>query len=140
MAFRNPFRPGTVSHAAVRHAQLSRRRALAQATAARAKAPEARRRAQRRAAGARAALRTIETRIEFRASLKKQDQKELDTFSISKQNQLIAILEKYPSLVPPEMPDPFSGSGRSAAWRLFYATRKWVIVRHGRRSEYRRFG
>jgi hypothetical protein len=66
---RNPYRPGTASYARFREAALKRKSALAQATAARSKAPETGRRAKRRAAAAQRGLRAIEAREEFRSKL-----------------------------------------------------------------------
>jgi len=122
---RNPYRPGTPAYAQTRRAELNRRRALAEATAARAKKPEARQRAQRRASAARRDIRQIEARAEFRAALNDHDRAVFNALSINEQDRFRAAVQRYPEHVPSSDPDPFDGrpSLRGSLWRLYYATR-----------------
>jgi hypothetical protein len=120
---RNPYRPGTVSYARFREAALKRRAALAAANAIRAKKPEARRRAKKLASAAKRALRAVERRSEFRSKLNEPDRHTFDRWSILKQEQLLRVTEAYPSGVPADAPDPFTGPQRSPSWRLYYSTR-----------------
>jgi hypothetical protein len=126
---RNPYRPGTVSYARFRTAILKRRAALAQATAARAKAPEKRRRAKQRATAARRALRGIETREEFRSKLNEDDRAVFKRMPITRQERLLKIQREYPESVPRDLPDPFAGPQREALWRLSYSTRAGIRLR-----------
>src|SRR5689334_13122940 len=109
MARRNPYRRGSPSYERERRAELSRRRALAEATAARATKPETRQRAQRRASAARRDLRRIEARAEFRAALNDRDRGVFNTLSIKEQDRFRAAVQRYPEHVPPSDPDPFDG-------------------------------
>jgi hypothetical protein len=122
---RNPYRPGTRSYATFRQSELNRRRALAEATAARAKKPEARHRAQRRASAARRDIRQIEARTEVRAALNDRDRAVFNALSITEQDRFRAAVQRYPEQVPPSEPDPFDGrpSLRGSLWRLYYSTR-----------------
>jgi hypothetical protein len=125
MARCNPYRPGTQSYAAFRQSELNRRRALAEATAARAKNSGARRRAQRRAASARRGIRAIEARREFRELLSDRDRSVFNALSITEQDRFRAAVQRYPEHVPPSDPDPFDGRPffRGSLWRLYYSTR-----------------
>jgi hypothetical protein len=129
MARRSPYRPGTASYARAREAQLRRRAALARATAGRAKTAEGRRRAQQRAAAAQRGLRAIEARQEFRSQLRERDRTEFNGLSLSGQDRLRRMLQDFPEGVPRDMPDPFAGAKRNAAWRLYYATRAGIRQR-----------
>jgi hypothetical protein len=126
---RNPYRPGTASYALTREATLTRRAALAQATATRAKAPEARRRAKRRASDARRELRAIETREEYRSKLNERDRRVFDRLTLAQQQRLIRVVREYPGSVPKDLPDPFIGPKRETQWRLSYATRAGIRQR-----------
>ncbi len=125
---RNPYRPGTPSYERQHRAELSRRRALAEARAARAKNPEARRRAQRRAAAARRGIRAIETREEFRVALSDRDRSLFNALSINEQDRFRAAVQRYPDYVPPSAPDPFAEWPfyRGSLWRLYYSTRAGI--------------
>jgi hypothetical protein len=126
---RNPYRPGTTSHARVRAAGLKSRAALAAATAARAKTPEIRRRAQNQASAAQRAIRAIERRTEFRSQLNENDLRSFDRLSIAQQERMLQVARVFPDYVPADIPDPFTGSQRSASWRLYYATRAGIRLR-----------
>jgi hypothetical protein len=123
---RNPYRPGTASYARFREATLKRRTALAQANAARAKAPEKRRRAKQRASAAQRAVRAIETREEFRSRLNEHDRVAFGQMPIAWQERLLKINREYPESVPKDLPDPFEGPQRNASWRLAYSTRAGI--------------
>lgn len=120
---KNPYRPGTASHAQFREASLKRRANLARANAARATTPETRRRAKQRASAAQRALRAIETRQEFRSRLRGRDRSEFDGLSLRGQDRLLRVQQDFPEGVPADLPDPFVGPKRSDTWRLYYATR-----------------
>jgi hypothetical protein len=124
-ARRNPYRPGTRSYAAFRQSELNRRRALAEATAARAKNSGARLQAQLRAASARRGIRAIETRRVFRELLSDRDRSVFDALPINEQDRFRAAVQRFPEHVPPSDPDPFGGrpSYRGSLWRLYYSTR-----------------
>lgn len=127
MARRNPYRPGTPSYERLRRAELSRRRALAEATAGRAKTPVKRRRAQRRKATAQRGLRQIDTRAEFRDQLSERDRAEFNALSLTEQDRFRAVVRQHPEYVPPQEPDPFAGQRhRGVSWRLYYATRAGI--------------
>jgi hypothetical protein len=123
---RNPYRAGTVSYAQFRKAALKRRAALAQANAARAKAPEKRRRVKQRATAAQRALRAIETREEFRSKLNEPDRVAFGHLPITRQESLMMITREYPESVPKDLPDPFVGPQRDVLWRLNYSTRAGI--------------
>lgn len=125
---RSTFRPGSASYERQRRADLNRRRALAEATAARAKKPAARHRAQRQASTARRGLRQIKTRAEFRAKLNERDRAVFNALPIKEQDRFRAAAERYPEHVPPSDPDPFVGrpSYRGSLWRLYYSTRAGI--------------
>jgi hypothetical protein len=123
---RNPYRPGSLSHARYRSAELNRSRALAEATAARAKDPEKRHRAQKRAARARRGLHQIEARAEYRTALSDRDRAEFNALSLTEQDRLRTVLERYPEHVSPEEPDPFPSRHRGSSWRLYYSTRAGI--------------
>jgi hypothetical protein len=120
---RNPYRPGTASHAQVREAMLKRRATLARANAVRAVTPEARRRMKQRASAAQRALRAIETRQEFRSRLREPERTVFNGLSLSSQDRLLRVSQDFPEGIPSELPDPFAGAKRSETWRLYYATR-----------------
>lgn len=123
---RNPYRPGTASYARFRKATLKRKAALAQANAARAKAPEKRRRVKQRATAAQRALRAIETREEFRSKLSEQDRVSFSQMPITRQERLMKVQREYPESVPKDLPDPFVGPQRDVLWRLNYSTRAGI--------------
>jgi hypothetical protein len=126
---RNPYRPGTASHAQFREATLRRRATLAQANVARATTPETRRRAKQRVSAARRALRAIETRQEFRSQLNERDRTTFNGLSLAGQDRLLRMSEDFPQSVPNDLPDPFVGPKRSETWRLYYATRAGIRQR-----------
>ena len=126
---RNPYRPGTASYARLREGTLRSRAALAQANAARAKTRETRRRATQRASAAQRALRTIETREEYRSKLAERERSIFDRLPITAQDRLLAVNRAYPEGVPPDIPDPFIGSHRESGWQLFYASRAGIRQR-----------
>jgi hypothetical protein len=126
---RNPYRPGTASYARFREATLKRRVPLAQANAARAKTPETRRRTKQGASAALRALRSIETREEFRSKLDEQDRIAFGRMPITLQERLMKIQREYPESVPKDLPDPFEGSQRNVLWRLNYSTRAGIRLR-----------
>jgi hypothetical protein len=126
---RNPYRSGTASYARYRKATLKRKAALAQATAARAKAPETGRRAKQRATAAQRALRAIETREEFRSKLSEPDRVSFSQMPITQQERLLKIQREYPESVPKDLPDPFVGPQRSVLWRLSYSTRAGIRLK-----------
>jgi hypothetical protein len=123
---RNPYRPGTASHARVRAARLKSRATLAAANAARAKSPETRRRARQRASAAHRALRKIEQRAEFRSRLNERERSDFDRLSILQQEQMLQLAGAFPDHVPADIPDPFTGPRRSLSWRLYYSTRAGI--------------
>ncbi len=125
---RNPFKPGTSSHAAFRRSELNRRQALAEGRAARATNPEARQRAQQQAATARRGLRQIpvlEAIAEYRGMLNEPERRIFDSMPLAEKAQQLEVERQYPEGVPPNVPDPFAASGRrrNASWRMYYATR-----------------
>lgn len=120
---RNPYRPGTVSHARFRQTELKRRKTLAASRLKKAKSATAVRQEKQRISQTRRALHKIEAREEFRKSLNEKDRREFDAVSIKQQEQLQKILKRYPDGVPSNIPDPFKGSNRNQSWRLYYATR-----------------
>ena len=126
---RNPYRPGTASYARFRTAALKRSAALAQANAARAKAPEKRRRAKQRVGATRRALRQVAEREEFRSRLNEHDRAEFRRMPISRQERLMKIMREYPESVPRDLPDPFEGPQRNVLWRLNYSTRAGIRLR-----------
>jgi hypothetical protein len=126
---RNPYRPGTASHARLRAAGLKSRAELAAATAGRAKTPKTRRRARQRASAAHRELRKIEQRAEFRSRLNERERRDFDRLSIFQQEQMLQVARVFPDYVPADIPDPFTGSQRSASWRLYYATRAGIRLR-----------
>jgi hypothetical protein len=126
---RNPYRSGTASYARLRKATLKRKAALAQATGARAKAPETGRRAKQRASVAQRALRAIETREEFRSKLNEADRAAFSRMPITQQDRLMKIQREYPGDVPSDLPDPFVGPQRNLLWRLSYSTRAGIRLR-----------
>jgi hypothetical protein len=125
---RNPFKPGTSSHAAFRRSELNRRRALAEGRAARATNPEVRQRAQQQAATARRGLRQIpvlEAMGEYRSRLNQPERRIFDSLPLAEKARELKIEELFPEGVPSSIPDPFAEPVRfrSAHWRLMYATR-----------------
>lgn len=126
---RNPYRPGTASYARFRSAELRRRRALAEAAAARAKKPQARRRAKQRASAARRALQSIEKRGEYRSKLNDRDRAIFDRLPITQQDRLMTVMRRYPDTIPRDVPDPFVGPQRANLYRLSYATRAGIRLR-----------
>jgi hypothetical protein len=125
----NPYRPGTASYARVREAALKRRAAIARATAAHAKTPEVRRRAKKQISAAHRALHAIERRTEFRSQLNENDLRSFDRMSIVQQDLMLEVTRIFPDHVPPDIPDPFTGSQRSAGWRLYYSSRAGIRLR-----------
>jgi hypothetical protein len=123
---RNPYRPGTASYAQFRKAALKRKAVLAQANAARAKAPEKRRRMRQRAAAARRGLQAVEAREEFRSKLNDQDCAAFNRLPIGWQERELKMQREYPEGVPKDLPDPFEGPHRNALWRLSYSTRAGI--------------
>jgi hypothetical protein len=132
---RNPYRPGTLKHAQTRRAELSRRKALAEATAARAKKPEALRRAKRRASVLQRSLRDVDAWIEFRGSLNDLDRWNFDNLPSAQQKKLMSVVRKYPKSVLKDVPDPFAidlsqrYSRRGGLWSLYYSTRAGIRQR-----------
>lgn len=126
---RNPYRPGTASYARFRKASLKRKATLAQANAARAKAPETRRRAKQRVTAAQRALQAIETREEFRSKLNESDRAAFSRMPITRQERLLKIQREYPESVPKDLPDPFVGPQRNDLWRLSYSTRAGIRMK-----------
>lgn len=129
MARRNPYRAGSVGHARARVTTLKRRATLSRATASRAQSSEARRRLTRRAASAARAVRQIETRGKFRASLNEIDRSKFDGLPITWQEREMRVVRDYPDRVPPDVPDPFAGPYRGSGWRLYYSTRAGIRLR-----------
>ena|SRR5438270_7535615 len=125
MARFNPrgLRPGSLSYDRQKEAWLNRRRALAEATAARAKRPEARQRAKRKVAEARRELRAIEARREHREQLNERDLFEFNRYSLKEQDTLLHSLQQHPGGIPPDIPDPFTGRHRDPIWRQYYSSR-----------------
>lgn len=126
---RNPYRPGTASHARLRAAELARRRALATATARRTNSPDSRRRAQRRASAATSEIQRIEGRRGFREKMNAVDRAAFDTLSMKAQDAFMKTAASFPDGVPASAPDPFEGPQRSTLWRLYYSTRAGIRLR-----------
>jgi hypothetical protein len=126
---RNPFRPGTASHARFREVRLKKQANLARAHAARATTPKTRRRAKQRVSAAQRALRVLETRQEFRSRLLEPERTVFNGLSLSGQDRLLRGSQDFPEGVPSDLPDPFAGPKRSETWRLYYATRAGIRQR-----------
>jgi hypothetical protein len=132
MARCNPYRPGTQSYAAFRQSELNRRRALAEATAARAKNSGARRRAQRRAASARRGIRAIEARREFRELLSDRDRSVFNALPINEQDRFRAAFSAFPNTFHLATPIPSAGARPSAARSGASTTRRAAASAAGR--------
>jgi hypothetical protein len=126
MARRNPYRSGSEPYERQQSAVLNQRLVLAEGRASRATRPETKQRAQRQAATARRALRRIETRAKYRATLSDRDRAEFNALSLKEQDRLRTVTERYPEHVPPEEPDPFPSPHRGSLWRLYYSTRAGI--------------
>lgn len=125
---RNPYRLGTPSYARFRRTEFTRLANLAKGRVDRAKNPEARQRAIRQAAAARRGLRQIpllEAIGEYRSQLNQPERRIFDSLPLADKARELQVEAQYREGVPPDVPDPFTASGRhrSASWRLYYATR-----------------
>jgi hypothetical protein len=132
---RSPYRPGTPSYARAREAELRRRLALDRFNAARAKTTETRRRARRAISAAQQALRALEEREVHRAGLPEQSRKDFARLPIYEQQRIVAVEQRFPGGIPPEVPDPFVGRNRERMWGLFYAARSGYRQRTLKRKE-----
>jgi hypothetical protein len=131
MARRNPYKPGTRSHAEFREKYLRRRERLARANASRAKSLRSRKSLLRKASAARYEIRKIEKMQEFRSHLNERDRRAFDKLPLKEQREFKKISTDFPETVPQSITDPFGGSpSRQALWRLYYATRAGIRLHH----------
>jgi len=84
---------------------------------------------KQQAAAAQRALRTIETRQEFRSRLREPERSVFNGLSLTGQDKLLRVLQDFPEGVPSDVPDLFVGPKRSETWRLYYATRAGIRQR-----------
>jgi len=120
---RRGLRPGSLSYDRQKEAWLNRRRALAEATAVRAKRPEAIQRAKESAAAAQRGLRAIAARRAYREQLSERERIEFNRASLKYQDQLLRLLQRYPDRVPDDVPVHYPEPHHGPLWRLYYSSR-----------------
>jgi hypothetical protein len=77
----------------------------------------------------------LEGREAYRARLSEQGGRDFGRLPITEQQRIVAVEQRYPGGIPPDVPDPFIGRNRERMWGFLYATRTGHRQRTLKRKE-----